>query len=1852
MVKRAGEKCRRAGIMMLLFFLLLSGIPGQIYGAAMEKGDEVTISEGKELIGADGKPYYLASGYYTARFSNSSGTGFDYRVCLATTSKNTLVINNGKTRYQGYCLEHGAWMNPGSTAYKATVTQLETLYWLKPYSADTIRWIELALLFGKQPNMTQADVPVDGCNLDDWYFATQNIIWEFQQGLRTSPSAIRSNPKTQPANWYSKTMKGRPAYKMYTWMLEQMGRYDKVQSFAAKKRDKAPLLNLTDNGDGTWSGTFRDTKKVAQDIRANNEHVQITRSGNEYTITTDVDPAELGVVKCRKNVKGIRARQPLLAFTTGQSSHISNHLQSVVWGASDPVELFIRLGEGEKPQEGEGPEPELPEFHLDISKIDQNPGFDGRQDTGMGDAALNAGVTVTVDAGSGETEEFIELNEYGKSEGFTFAPWLDVSQLQKAVTADDEHTYVTYTAEAEVTVEETSVPEGRYEESTENGAGRRSHHIRYFAQSVDNAPFVYRIEADGQTYTEIGQETLQLKEDRFINDNFRGSLQIIKTKTDLDPFTENSEGVTGTEGSASDTGEGSETVSEGKYSTKSLWTVRLVSDGYEECPYVRVVPLGENEKGYDSYAKNYRVVRTEEGVCADENNPLTVSSHGRINLTDLPYGTYEVCEIAADSPGYVLESFVIRITDAEQKISVTAQNIPKRNKIKIVKVNSETGKTVRLEGAVFRLKYLGNPDSADPEKDKNYGRYLPNGADPRDGSDYIFSCNENGEIALPYPLEYGTYQLEELIVPEGYFVGDYDDVREFNAYTFSVKEQDAHKDGEEYTTYYVTVDMENKPVKGSLSIEKKGEFFAGWQSVQNGAYTIFQAVWEQRELAGAEFAVYAAEDIEQIDGVKPVRAFFKDGRPVELQLKRRDHSEKEEAEEIREASLPSGGKITQTSEKAVSDKNKTVTVYEVSQQNKAFLQTTFSREENGIRRTYLLECEMRYSPGGMNYTDIHVKREAERLDGTQEDAPLLAEEPVVTYGGESLPLIDVILQDDSRIIQHTDNRAELTDEQHAVQEYDFELVQHFQSDQGFTFSFDGMVIHAEANPQQNRAQTVISGILEEPQIQSEGAYTYTKKEGSHVFTASAQDDFPLYFLTNDGIKTEMKLAAGLTHTRLTVPQKQLFSFDGTYPKLTYKGSDIDWSSTLKPDKDTFVYTIDGQNYVKACRHERSPENEQVYYTVDIVSNGDEASGFTVVYPDSTRAVPTLQEGTGRLIFTAVDDTLIYPIGSPVRTVTTDEQGNAVMENLPLGKYYVRETASVSGQVNRGEWKAFELLYQDQSTPVVWHSETFTNEAVEVKIDLSKLFQASAGSSEYVSGSGAVFGIYTAEANEGAPAGALVGTMTVTDSRASAQIKLPMGRYYLQEISAAPGYMLNPNRYYFTAADVLSSDELRFHYKGEGISGTVTAEGDGSAVVEIDWLCRYPDRDITVEGGGKNVSVLDGRKVYRIEIADGEKSVIRLENGAVLAVRAEGDAYEAVFSGLVKPELDLGKEENLAKKEENGDIIVSYTPKVIKTCFNSVVLVDTQEASTDTISFAISTPKTENQLHGLWKKHDQTVIFTLPSSALQESGSVQLHPGEKAELTAYDGTVFELEYTEEGLLSAVFSAEVDGTPQTQTTVQVEGEGTLPDYVGAETVIAKTYARNSTASDVLHITVDTVKNEALPEKPGGGQPGTVYGSLELLKIDGDTGKPLPGAEFEILNEDQETIFTGVTGSDGKLFVGNLRPGTYFYREIKAPEGYLTDEEVYPFAIRRGITTEITAENQVIPQEPENPQEPEKPENPEKPEKEEPEPVRMPQPEGETAPQTGDETEAAPFVLLLLSVTALSTVIGYRRKQRIQK
>ena len=70
--------------------------------------------------------------------------------------------------------------------------------------------------------------------------------------------------------------------------------------------------------------------------------------------------------------------------------------------------------------------------------------------------------------------------------------------------------------------------------------------------------------------------------------------------------------------------------------------------------------------------------------------------------------------------------------------------------------------------------------------------------------------------------------------------------------------------------------------------------------------------------------------------------------------------------------------------------------------------------------------------------------------------------------------------------------------------------------------------------------------------------------------------------------------------------------------------------------------------------------------------------------------------------------------------------------------------------------------------------------------------------------------------------------------------------------------------------------------------------------------------------------------------------------------------------------------------------------------------------------------------------------------------------------------------------------------------------------------------------------------------------IKGSVELLKIDAETGRPLQGADFELWNGEKLVgIFT--TDENGKIVVENLEAGNYYWVEVKAPEHYKINQDI---------------------------------------------------------------------------------------------
>lgn len=76
--------------------------------------------------------------------------------------------------------------------------------------------------------------------------------------------------------------------------------------------------------------------------------------------------------------------------------------------------------------------------------------------------------------------------------------------------------------------------------------------------------------------------------------------------------------------------------------------------------------------------------------------------------------------------------------------------------------------------------------------------------------------------------------------------------------------------------------------------------------------------------------------------------------------------------------------------------------------------------------------------------------------------------------------------------------------------------------------------------------------------------------------------------------------------------------------------------------------------------------------------------------------------------------------------------------------------------------------------------------------------------------------------------------------------------------------------------------------------------------------------------------------------------------------------------------------------------------------------------------------------------------------------------------------------------------------------------------------------------------------------------IKGSIEIVKIDGDTKKPLSGVKFGVYTHDGTLVEELTTNSDGKAKSSQLRYGTYYIQEIEALEGYLLDSTKYQIVI----------------------------------------------------------------------------------------
>ena len=168
----------------------------------------------------------------------------------------------------------------------------------------------------------------------------------------------------------------------------------------------------------------------------------------------------------------------------------------------------------------------------------------------------------------------------------------------------------------------------------------------------------------------------------------------------------------------------------------------------------------------------------------------------------------------------------------------------------------------------------------------------------------------------------------------------------------------------------------------------------------------------------------------------------------------------------------------------------------------------------------------------------------------------------------------------------------------------------------------------------------------------------------------------------------------------------------------------------------------------------------------------------------------------------LDGTLRASKGEVVDTVTTGADGTAKSKELYLGKYEVKEVTAPYGMVLNEEVHAVELVYAGQEIAVTETATGFVNERQRVEIDLVKSLAKDKAYGIGTNGEifDVTFGLYAAEELKAAdgtviPADGLLEVIFLDESGHGKAISdLPIGSYYVQEISTNSAYLLDDTKY--------------------------------------------------------------------------------------------------------------------------------------------------------------------------------------------------------------------------------------------------------------------------------------------------------------------------------------------------------------------------------------------------------------------------------------------------------------------------
>ncbi len=751
--------------LLLCAVCVLGLLPAQAF--AMSPGETANSWLGDYYKGSDGQ-HYNAPAPYTYLVYQSDGS-MDVRTSSGGNPyKHYMLTTSDGSSHQVYCVESGIPYNTSDNSY--TSESGKNSHYLELLPSTARKGITLTTIYGWKPG---AALPVSGINEDDYKIATQIILWEYQQQLRTDPYSRHGNGHAK-ADQYFSVIAGRPAEKAYNWILSQVASHSTVPSFTSASKDKAPVLELKwDVEKKVYTLTVTDTNNLKIDLeKLSGSGVSVTRSGNKYTFTSKkmiMDPVSFAF---RKNIP---VAEDMLIW--GRPGY-----QTMMTGASDPVFFYLNIktetyGTAKIVKTSEDCIVSGIPFHISGTDVLGNKVSEDvvTGENGQIEKKLLPGTYLVteqpVDRYVTPAAQYITV-ESGQTSSVHFSNILKKFRVHVVKTDADTGTaqgdatlagavYGIYN-NGELVDTYTTGPDGdfmtRYYVCGDNWT------IREIEPSTGYLlnDTVYEVGASPQLY----EVELNTAENQVTETVIYGNIQLIKHTDDPDPDVSEKENT--------------------------------------EEPNEGVIERPEAGAVFEVFLK---AAGSYDGAKESERDLLTTDSDGFAASKQLPYGHYTVHQTAGEEGKAFIPDFTVFVNENGFTYSYILNNRTITARLLVEKCDAETGNIIPMTGTGFQIKDLSTGEFITQEI------FYPN-PETLD----TFYVSDEGWLMLPEPLHTGDYELYEVAAPYGYVLSS-------EPVPFTI-------DGSEAV---VTVTQYNMPQKGQFTISKTGEVFASVQE-NDGLY--------------------------------------------------------------------------------------------------------------------------------------------------------------------------------------------------------------------------------------------------------------------------------------------------------------------------------------------------------------------------------------------------------------------------------------------------------------------------------------------------------------------------------------------------------------------------------------------------------------------------------------------------------------------------------------------------------------------------------------------------------------------------------------------------------------------------------------------------------------------------------------------------------------------------------------------------------------------------------------------------------------------------------------------------------